>query len=319
MQEFGLGDLVMAHNKRLSARLQRFTRAETRRIIGLEERQLRYWEKLRFVRPRIRWRQRFYSFGDLAALRTVREVVECRVPAWRLHRALRALAKRQGGNCPPLEMLSLFAHGQEIALIPPGGDALPIEPLTGQFLFAFPPSSVRAKLRCIPSRTAGEYFEAALSLGDDPASAAEAAKLYQRALAIEPHWVEAHINLGVAHYHLGHLREAAKALGAALHLAPQHPIALFNLGCVLDERGSTVAAIRHFELALRAMPNHSDAHFNLAAAYEKSGQPSCAQDHWRAYLRLEPCGEGAAYVRGRLQKPSALRQLSVPIPFSRKA
>jgi len=88
---------------------------------------------------------------------------------------------------------------------------------------------------------------------------------------------------------------------------------------VLDERGSTVAAIRHFELALRAMPNHSDAHFNLAAAYEKSGQPSCAQDHWRAYLRLEPCGEGAAYVRGRLQKPSALRQLSVPIPFSRKA
>jgi len=299
--------------------LQRFTRAETRRIVGLEDRQLRYWEKLRLIRPRIRWHRSFYSFGDLVALRAVREVVENRIPAWRLHRALRALEGVQGGEYLPLETLSLFAHGQEIAWIPPGDDAVPIEPLTGQFLFAFLTSSASAKLHPLPSRTAEEFFEAALVQGDDPGSAAEAVSLYQKALGLEPGWVEAHINLGVACYHTGNLREAAQALGEALRLEPRHPIARFNLGCVLEERGSTAAAIRHFKLALSTMPSHADAHFNLASAYEKSGQPSRAQYHWRAYLRLDPCGQGAAYVRGRLQKPSALRHHSMPIPFSRKA
>lgn len=194
-----------------------------------------------------------------------------------------------------------------------------MEPLTGQLLLAFPIALAGGTLGYISSRTASECFEAALSLDDDAASAAKAVVLYQQALAIEPGWVEAQINLGVAHYHLGKLREAAQALGEALRLDPRHPIAHFNLGCVQEERGSTSTAIRHFELALRDMPNHADAHFNLAAAYEKSGQPSRAQDHWRAYLRLEPCGEGAAYVRSRLRKPSALRQPSMPIPFSRKA
>jgi tetratricopeptide (TPR) repeat protein len=311
--------VAIAYKEMVTARVQRFTRAETRRIIGLEERQLHYWERLGLVRPYIRRRQRFYSFGDLVALRAIREVVECRIPPWRLHRALCVLKDSAGGDCPSLEKLRVFAHGREVALIPPGGKAVPIEPLTGQFLFVFPPPPVSVKLRHIPSRTAGEYFEAAISLDDDPASAAEAAMLYQQALAMEPGWVEAHINLGVARYHMGKLHEAAQALGAALRLAPEHPIALFNLGCVMDERGSTGGAIHHFELALRAMPNHADAHFNLAAAYEKSGQPSRAQDHWRAYLRLEPCGQGAGYVRARLQVPDATGYSSGPIPFLRKA
>jgi tetratricopeptide (TPR) repeat protein len=302
----------------VSARSQRFTRAEARRIIGLEERQLRYWERLRFVRPRIRWRERFYSFGDLVALRAVREIIESPIPAWRLRRALRALKDREGGDCPSLEKLGLFAHGREVALILPG-DIGPIEPLTGQLLLAFPPASVDGKLCHIPSRTAGECFEAALALDDDPASAAEAARLYQQAIVMEPEWAEAHINLGVARYHMGKLREAAEALVAALRLAPEHPIARFNLGCVLDESGSTAEAIRHFELALRAMPQHADAHFNLAAAYEKSGQAMRARDHWRAYLRLEPCGEGASYVRARLQEHPSTRHRSAPIPFSREA
>jgi DNA-binding transcriptional MerR regulator len=49
----------------------RYTRTEAGRILGLETSRLRYWERLRLVRPEARWGERFYSFGDLVALRSI--------------------------------------------------------------------------------------------------------------------------------------------------------------------------------------------------------------------------------------------------------
>ncbi len=299
--------------------MHRYTRAETRRIVGLEESQLRYWERLRLIRPRIRWRERFYSFGDLAALQTIRGITQHNVPAWRLHRALRAMEDHLGSGRTPLHSFRVFARGREVALTPPGSEAPPIEPLSGQFVFAFSPVATGERVRPIPSPSAEEWFEAAHSLLDDPASAAEAVLLYRRALQLQPDWVEARINLGVAYYHLGELDEAVGALSAAIRLAPDHPIGHFNIGCVLDERGATPLAIRHFRQALRAMPDHTDSHFNLAAAYEKAGHASRAQTHWRAYLRLDPSGDAANYARARLrqfQSPVTVRPL---IPFPEKS
>ena len=54
----------------------RFTRSEVQRILEVNEKQLDYWERLRLVRPRRRWGERFYDFKDLISLRTVKQLTE---------------------------------------------------------------------------------------------------------------------------------------------------------------------------------------------------------------------------------------------------
>jgi hypothetical protein len=298
-----------------SSRVHRYTRAETRRIVGLREDELQYWERLRLVRPQIRWRQRFYSFGDLVALRAIRQVTDCHVPAWRLHRALRAFECRLGGLQCPLEHFRFIVHGRRVAVIPPGEDARPIEPLSGQLLFSFGGTLADSNVCEMPVRSAQPWFEAALSLDDDPRSCADAVKLYRRVLQIEPDWVEARVNLAVAQYRLGDIDEAVRALKDALNWDPAHPIAHFNLGCLLDERGAPDDALGHFQSAIESMPAHADAHFNLAALYEKKGRSDLAVEHWRAYLRLEPSEEGARYARARLDAIPGGSPPRSPIPI----
>jgi tetratricopeptide (TPR) repeat protein len=298
-----------------SSRIHCYSRAETQRIVGLGENELQYWERLRLVRPRVRWRKRYYSFGDLVALRAIRQITDCCVPARRLHRAVRAFECRLGGLQHPLEHLRFIVHGRHIAVIPPGEDAAPIEPLSGQFLFSFGGALAKGNLREIPVRSAQPWFEAALALDDDPGSCAEAVQLYLRVLEIEPDWVEARVNLAVAHYRLGNIDQAVHGLEQALDWDSAHPVAHFNLGCLLDERGATDDAIDHFRSTIRSMPTHADARFNLAALYEKKGRSDLALEHWRAYLHLDPSEEGARYARARLDAiPGGSRPRS-PIPF----
>lgn len=263
----------------------------------------------------MRWRQRFYSFGNLVALRAIRQVTDSDVPAWRLHRALRAFEYRAGAQRYSLEHLRFIVHGRQLAVIPPGEPTPPIEPFSGQLFFPFSSVLAGENVREISVRNAQPWFEAALVLDDDPASCAEAVRLYRRVLQVEPDWVEARVNLAVAYYHLGDLSEAVCSLEAALEWDPTHPVAHFNLGCLLDERGATDDAIGHFQSAICSMPAHADAHFNLAAMYEKRGRSDLAVEHWRTYLRLNPSAEGARYARARLASTTGQGFPGRPIPF----
>jgi tetratricopeptide (TPR) repeat protein len=213
----------------------------------------------------------------------------------------------------PLQSFRFIVHGRNIAVVPPGEGSFPIEPFSGQLLFCF--SERATNLSEIPVRSAQPWFEAALGLDDDPESCAEAIKLYRRVLQIEPDWVEARVNLAVAHYHLGDLGEAVRVLKDALDWDPTHPVAHFNLGCLLDERGAPDDAMDHFQSAINSMPAHADAHFNLAALYERKGRSDLALEHWRNYLRLEPSIDGARYARERLAAVGADGN-RLPIPFA---
>src|SRR5258708_36524976 len=69
----------------------RFSPDEVQRILGLTEKQLDYWERLRLVSPQKEKGIRYYDFRDLIGLRTVKQLVENGVPANRLRRAVVAL------------------------------------------------------------------------------------------------------------------------------------------------------------------------------------------------------------------------------------
>jgi len=297
---------------------ERYTRSEAQRIVGVDDRRLRYWERLRLVRPRIRWKERFYDFGDLVALRTIKRLTEARVPARRLRRAVTAIERQLGGQRVRVENLRLVEYRHSVAFVLPGRVGAPFDPLSCQWILPLHSPRSANSVHQFESRTAEEWFELALAAEGKPETMGEAVDAYQRVLAMSPDWVEAHINLGVALYHQRRLEDAQRAFQAALALDPANAICRYNLGCVLEEAGNIDEAIENLKCAIKALPNHADAHFNLALAYEKKGDPGRAREHWSLYLKHDPRGVWAEKARTRIEQLRPGRKLPPPIPFPGK-
>jgi tetratricopeptide (TPR) repeat protein len=294
----------------------RYTRNEVGRILGLEEARLRYWERLRLVRPEVRWGQRFYSFGDLVALRSIQRITLNRVPARKLRRTVALIEQQFGGYSLPLQQLRLVELGRDVLVVPPGAER-PFNPFLQQWAFPFDIPARPAKLHSMAGPTPEEFFETALSCETKQDLLPQAIENYLRVVELAPDWIEAHINLGVAYYQMGQLSDARAAFAAAVALDPLNGISRYNLGCTLEEMGEYDAAIEHLLRAARAMPAHADVHFNLALAYEKRGERRAARDHWTLYLRHAPNGTWAEQARARLKRYSARRKNAMPIPFRR--
>lgn len=293
---------------------EEYTRREVARILGVTERQLSYWEKLRLVRPRARWGERFYNFKDLLALKTIQQLAADRIPAWRLRRAICALESQTGQAPASLSMMRAVANGREVVLIPPPPDDRPFAPLKRQFVLRFLGESAN-KVRAMASRTAEEWFALGLELEADPDSAEHAAQAYQHAAQLAPEWTEAQMNLGTMLYQLNRLADAEAAFRAVLRLEPENPSAHLNVGCLLYELSRVEEAIEHLRQAVRLAPRYADAHLNLALAYEKRGDERAARHHWSTYLRFEPEGPWADYARSRAGAPRLLPKSSKTIPF----
>jgi len=297
---------------------ERYTRREVGRILGVEPSRLRYWERLRLVRPRARWGERFYSFGDLVALRTLQRLTENRVPARRVRRAVSLLEQQFGGSPAPLQELRFFEQGRDILVIPPGADR-PFNPLKQQWALPFGSTAVPAKVHALTGPTAEEFFRKALDCEMESDLLPQAVDSYRQALELAPEWIDAHINLGVALYQMGRVEEARAEFAAAVDLDPLSGISRYNLGCVLEEQGRIDEAIGHLRRAARAMPAHADVHFNLALAYEKRGERRLARLEWITYLRHAPSGPWADQARAHLKQLSLRRKRSAPIPFPQRS
>ena len=295
---------------------ERYTRKEVGRILGVEPSRLRYWERLKLIHPQSRWGERFYSFGDLVALRTLQRLTNNRVPARRVRRAVSLLEQQFGASPSPLQELRFYEQGRDVLVVPPGADR-PFDPLKQQWGLPFQSSASSPKVHALKGPTAEEFFRKALDCEMESDTLPQAVESYRQALELAPEWVDAHINLGVALYQMGRVEEARDEFAAAVRLDPLSGISRYNLGCVLEEQGNIDEAIGHLRRAARAMPAHADVHFNLALAYEKRGERRLARLEWITYLRHAPSGPWADQARAHLKQLSLRRKRSAPIPFPR--
>jgi tetratricopeptide (TPR) repeat protein len=76
-----------------------------------------------------------------------------------------------------------------------------------------------------------------------------AVREYERALALNPDYAQAHNNLGGALTRLNRVDEAIPHLEAALALEPANALAHYNMGVAMRERGDFAQAIAHFKRA----------------------------------------------------------------------
>lgn len=277
--------------------MQFFTQREVLHILGVTANQLAYWERLRLVRPRRRWNEKFYGFNDLISLRTVKQLTDRRVPARRLRRAVEALEKQLAEVKAPLTELRVLSNGRNIVVDHQGAR---LEPLSGQLLLNFDTRELRDKVRVMPERSPEEWLALALDCEGNPATLDQAIEAYRRVLQMRPHWVEPQINLGTLLYERGDREQALECYRRAVELEPQNALGHFNLGSVLDELDQAERARETLRRAVRLRPDYADAHYNLALVCEKLGAGSEARQHWRRYLELDPDSPWADYARQRL-------------------
>lgn len=218
--------------------------------------------------------QQYYEFKDLLTFRQIDELIEQGL-------ALRAVARRLLENRTPSAQVAL-----EFEEYKPKGAVIALAPK---------PENKE------PPRTAEEWYDLGYRADGNPETYSQAIDAYENALAMNPHFVEAMINLANIYFHQRKLPEAAQLLERALAEDSNNYLACYNLANIYDELGETEKAVRLYQQALSIFPEYEPAIFNLAVIYEKSGVVEKAKAQWQKYLQLDPSGEWATIAREHLR------------------
>jgi tetratricopeptide (TPR) repeat protein len=92
---------------------------------------------------------------------------------------------------------------------------------------------------------------------------------------------------GVAFVNMQRTGDAREAFEAALAVDPRYAPALVNLGNLHLEAGETDEAIRYYERAVLSDDDYALAHHNLGVAYKRLGRTGDAVRELRKATRLE--------------------------------
>jgi len=273
--------------------MESFSTREVARLLGLSESQVRAHARAGFLTPQRGPRNGYrFSFQDLVLLRTARELAQARVPPRRIRHALRGLARQLPTGRSLSEMRitpdgrGVLVHESGMAWNPESGqlhiDFSTKERLSAPHL-ASGPHARQEKLQEDCQR-AWAWFDRALDL--EATSPSEASRAYAQALACDPGFVDAHVNLGRLLQLAGQIEEAIEHYRISIRAASSDPTGAFNLGTALEELGRWSDALTAYRQAIDVDSSFADAHFNLARLYEQLGDRAEAIRHLRTYKRL---------------------------------
>ena len=115
-----------------------FSAAAARRIVGITQRRLNYWDERGLVSPSIRKAQgkgtdRTYAFKDLVKLSVVRRLRDAGLSLGKIDSAIKILRRRRGGD--PLADTLLIADGKSVQVLTDDPSALEDVLRKGQLVF----------------------------------------------------------------------------------------------------------------------------------------------------------------------------------------
>ena len=124
----------------------------------------------------------------------------------------------------------------------------------------------------------------------------DARRLFERTLASEPDYVEAHTNLGRIQVEAGEIAQAEVHLLHATRVHPRFSDALYYLGRAYQAQGRIDEAITQFERTLRQEPGHIRANMGLGWLYAQKGLAAEARP--RALARVASGSRNTTRRRG---------------------
>jgi VWFA-related protein len=169
----------------------------------------------------------------------------------------------------------------------------------------------------------GQDAAALLARGTELISSkpAEAVKVLQQALRLNPELPSLRYELGVAFHAIGDEADAEAELRHAVSRAPDSAAAHNYLGIVRFQMGNANTALEEFRAAVNLAPKDPNARFNLAEALARTGDSNNALDELRIAAGLTPGDGGLARlvkaVKTALSPESVIkvdvRQVLVPV------
>jgi Tfp pilus assembly protein PilF len=115
-----------------------------------------------------------------------------------------------------------------------------------------------------------------------------AVESYRTALAIDPLFPDAQLNLGLTLADEGQVEEALTALRTAAEQAPEDPLPRHELATLLLDEGEFRAAIGQLKEVVRLAPDHFDAWLDLGIAYAQQGFYEESARAYAGAARLRP-------------------------------
>jgi len=239
------------------------------------------------------------SFRDLAALRTVKALVDAGLPLPHIRKELVRIRETTGAS---IAELTVEARGGQVHIRGTDGG----EAYAGQLALPFEPSREPAAPRTPPSArgelvelprpadapapvfappaTAEQWIQRAMNLEErDPVAAIDA---YRRSLHLRPECSEAWINLGRLFAESGDAIAAHDCFRSALELDAAEATAYYNLGVLAQDAGKEADAIALYRRALELDSHLAEAHYNLATLFDQSGDSRSAIRHINEYRKL---------------------------------
>lgn len=288
-----------------------YTLGDVARICGVPRRRLRYWQRTQLLEPH-ELDQGTYAFGDLVSVRRIVSLLDQGVPLRRIRCSVESLRRHLPDMSEPLGALRVWdeASGRVVVrhdgvLLEPdgqlvlelgGGAAAVAEVASIQGAWGEPVEAQRAHARC----EAEDWFEQGCRFDAERATYAEAIDAYEKALAADPDFADAHCNLGTVFYNQERKAKARACFERALTIDPGHLEAHLNLAVMLEEEGRYESALSHYKRALDSDPLCAETHVSLALLYEKLGLRRKGGGHWRRYLQLDPEGPWAEVAHRHL-------------------
>jgi Tfp pilus assembly protein PilF len=140
----------------------------------------------------------------------------------------------------------------------------------------------------IPPAAQKEFDKGVAALGEGgKEKTAFAARCFEKAISIEPKFVEARLKLGTAYMDLGEWDKAETALLATVAAEPRAFNAMFALGEVYLRQNKLPQAEKVIENGLAIQEQSDIGHFNLARVYWEQGR--VVKDVAQARPTLEKC------------------------------
>lgn len=288
-------------------------REKARKLLGVQETQLRSWERQRLIPV-----SDVYSFTELSALRTLMELRRQGVHPTRIRLTVTAAREKLRG-ADPLTQARVFLHAN--GRIGVKADGRTLDPTRDQYLFDFDLDPVPSAVHALPQRVdppdtprrrdheADKWFQRGLQAEQTGQGEKAAEEAYRRCLEVDPKHASALVNLGTLFFNRRKIAEAERCYRRAVDADPHYALAHFNLANLHDERGDIATARQHYEMALELNPKYADAHYNLALMLQGQGEALRAISHWRTYLKLDPSSSWSAIARRELERMKTLTVL----------
>jgi protein O-mannosyl-transferase len=126
----------------------------------------------------------------------------------------------------------------------------------------------------------------------------EAINYLNRSIEIYPQFSDAHLQLGVAYYHLQEYEKALKSYLKAYKLNSTNPTTNNNIGTIYFQRTEYMEALKYFLAAIKLNPSYAEAYANAGSIYGVLKKYDQAINMFDKAVEIDPSYAQAYYFLG---------------------